>query len=317
MKKLLCSITGLLILVCGAHAQQAINVVTPYPAGGGLDVLARLVTQKMTEQSSEVFFVDNKAGANGSIGSKFVAQSKPDGKTFLFGVDVVTTVNPFLYPKDPGYSPEKDLRILCGVASQATVLVVHPDFKARTVKAFVAYAKQQGLTYGSGGIGSAAHLAMEFLSAETGGLKLTHVPYKGAPPALMDQLAGRLDASFVTLPAALPYIKSGKLVALAVASPQRVSLLPNVPTMIEQGYRGFEVETIAMVMVPSKMSIEISSRIEKMVVQALADPSLQEQINAVGWEPKPAMTGVMATAWADEARARWGKLIKDKGIKTE
>lgn len=302
-------------LVFAVHAQPATSLIVPFPAGGSLDGLARIVAQKMAQQTGESFVVENRAGANGSIASRFVAQSRPDGSTLLFGVDIVTTVNPFLYPSDAGFSPDRDLKILRGVAVQDSVLVVHPAFAARTVKQFVEYARQHELTYGSGSMGSAAHLAMEYLGAQAGGLKLAHIPYKGAPPALLDLLAGRLQASFVVLPAALAHIRSGKLVALAVASPQRAAQLPDVPTMMEQGYEGFEVQTVAMVMAPQKMPADTAARVERMVAQALADPDTREQIAAAGWVPRPGMTGAEATAWADGARARWGRLIRDKGIR--
>lgn len=300
----------------GAHSQSVTTLMAPFPAGGSLDNLARIVSQKISEQTGDSFVVENRAGANGQIGSKAAAQANPDGKTWLFGVDSVISVNPFLYPKDAKFSPETDLKVVRGVALQPSILVVNPNVPAKNVKEFVAFAKQHDVTYGSGGIGSAAHLAMELLGSAAG-VKMTHVPYKGAPPAMMDLIAGRLQATFVALPNALPYVKSGKVVALAIASPQRSQQLPNIPTMAESGYPGLHVEVLSAVMVPSKTPPAIASKIESAVAKALADPSVQERIAATGWTPTPDMSGSEATKWIEQAKAQWGVIIKQKDIRAE
>lgn len=299
-----------------ASAQAITTLVVPYTAGGAVDNVARIVAQKITDQTGEVFVIENRAGTNGVVGAKVVAKAKPDGKTWMFAADAVLSVNPFLYPRDPNFTPETDLRIVRGVAFQQSLLFVNQNFPAKNVKEFVQYARQNEVTYGSAGIGSPSHLTMELFGSETG-LKLIHVPYKGGPPAMVDLLGGRIQASFAAIPIALPYVQSGKVVPLAVAAPVRSPQLANVPTMNEEGFPGIEVETAAFVVLPGQTPADIAAKVEAMIARALADPVVQQRILAVGWTPAQDMTSSEALHWITRAKRRWGHVIREKGIKAE
>ena len=299
-----------------ARAQAAIQVIVPFPPGGGLDVLARRVTQAIQEQSGESFVVENRPGANGLIGAKSVAAGRTDGRTWLFADGSTLTINPSLYARDPAFDPQRDLRTVLAVGFLPSVLVVHPGLGPRTLKDFIDYARASEVPYVSGGIGAAGHLNMEYLGS-IAGLKLRHIPYKGGAPAMTDLIAGQVPAGFGVLPGALSHIRSGKLVALAVSSRQRASQLPAVPTVGESGYPGFEVEAGYFVMVSAKTPDASAKEIEAKVRRVLVDPAMQETIRALGFEPASGMSSTGAVKWLDAEQAKWSMLIREKNIKAE
>jgi tripartite-type tricarboxylate transporter receptor subunit TctC len=301
----------------GAQSAGVTTVVAPFPAGGTLDVLARIITQKLGETTKETFIVDNRPGANGSIGAKVVAKAKPDGKTWLVADGAVVTINPFLYPPDASFVADKDLRPVRALADQPLVLVVKPDFQAKTVKDFIALAKQRELTYASGGIGSSGHLAMSYLSGIVGGLRFSHIPYKGGPQVTQALITGEVDSGFIILPNVLPYIKDGKLLAIAVSSAKRSPILPNVPTMIESGYAGYEIENPYFAWLPAGVSEETLKKVDAMVLSALSDPGVQQRIRATGLEPNLGMGPAESKQWLAAKRVVWEKVIRDNHIKPE
>lgn len=172
------------------------TIVVPFPVGGALDAAARVLTQKVNDKSGESFVVENKVGANGMIGAKAAAKAKPDGKTILIADGAVVTINPFLYPADSTFSAERDLRPVRTIATQPMALVVKPSFPANSVNDFIALARKELLTYSTAGIGTSGHLTMSYLSSVTGGLKLSHIPYRGGPQATQALLAGEVNAMF-------------------------------------------------------------------------------------------------------------------------
>ena len=307
-------------VVSNASIAQPANVTTvvvPFPAGGILDVLARIVAQKLGDETKEPYVVENKPGANGMIGAKAAAKSKPDGKTWLIADSAPVTVNPFLYPADPTFSADKDLRPVRALAGQQLVLIVKNDFAAKTVKDFVDLAGKREITYASGGIGSSSHLAMSYLNGIVGGLQFRHIPYRGGPQTIQSIVSGEVESGFIILPLALPFIKEGRVVALAVSGAKRSPHLPNVPTMIESGYRSFEVENPTFAWLPSGVPDETARKVDQLLVSVLSDPAVAERIRAMGLEPTTSMGEAESRKWLAANRAIWEKVIRENNIKAE
>jgi len=301
----------------GARAQSTTQAIVPFPPGGALDALARMVTQAVGEQTKENFVVENRPGANGLIGAKAVAASKPEGKTWLFADASTMTVNPTLYPKDPAFDAQRDLRAVIALGFMPSVLTVHPSLGPRTLNEFVELARREEVPYVSGGIGATVHLSMEYFSGAAGVLKLRHVPYKGGAPAMTDHIAGQVPAGFGVFGGALPHIRAGKLVALAVSGRQRMPQLPAVPTVAESGYPGFEVEVGYYVMLAGRTPDNVARDVEARVRRALGDAGLQERIRALGIEPAPSMSSADALKWIATEHDKWAKVIREKGIRAE
>jgi tripartite-type tricarboxylate transporter receptor subunit TctC len=293
------------------------TVVAPFPAGGIIDVLARIITQKLGDATKESYIVENKPGANGMIGAKAAGKSKPDGKTWLIADSAPVTVNPFLYPADPQFSAEKDLRPVRALANQQLVLIVKKDSPAKTVSDFIELAKKREITYASGGVGSSSHLAMSYLNGVVGGLQFRHIPYRGGPQTIQSIVSGEVDSGFIILPLALPFIQQGQVVAIAVSGAKRSAHLPNVPTMIESGYRTFEVENPYFAWLPSGVPDEVVRKVDQLLLSALSDPAVSERIRAMGLEPMTSMGEAESRKWLATNRDIWRKVIHDNNIKPE
>ncbi len=293
---------------------QVVQVVVPFPAGGPLDSLARIVTAKLTAPG-DAYVVDNRAGANGMIGAKFVGAAQADGKTWLMADGALMSVNPKLYPKDPNFDVERDLTPVAGLVFQPSILVVNANSPWKTLQEFVAAAKVKTMNYASGGIGSTGHLTME-LFASAAGIAPAHVPYKGAAPAMNDLLGGQVDAAFVSVGGAIGHVRSGKLRALAVSGAQRLATIPDVPTAAEAGLPGFQVQGAYFLLVPSKTSARDMKAISDKVIQAVSAADTQEKIRAIGMDPKP-MSMEDAAKWLATDKARMAKTIAEKNIKAE
>ncbi len=306
----------LLVLFSVAAKAQTLAIV-PFPPGGGLDALTRLVTQAVAEQTKENVVVENRSGANGLIGAKAVAAAKPDGRTWLFADASTMTVNPNLYPKDPAFDAHRDLRPVLALAFMPSVLTVHPGLGPKSLKEFVELARQQEIPYVSGGVGATGHLSMEYFDSFAGGLKLRHIPYKGGAPAMTDHIGGQVPAGFGVFAGALPHIRSGKLVALAVSGKQRTPQLPAVPTVIESGYPGFEMEVGYFLLIPSKTPDGATREVEARVRRALAEAAVQERIRALGMEPAQAMSSEEGARWISREHDKWAKVIREKNIRVE
>jgi tripartite-type tricarboxylate transporter receptor subunit TctC len=307
------------VLSSTAFAQQAdlTKVIVPFPAGGVLDVLARIFTQKLGDVTKEPYIVENKPGANAMIGANLVAKAKPDGKTWLIADSAPVTVNPFLYPADPQFSADKDLRPVRALAGQQLVLIVKKDFPAKTVKDFIDLAKEREITYASGGIGSSSHLAMSYLNGIVGGLHFRHIPYRGGPGTIQAIVSGEVDSGFLILPLALPFIQQGQVVAIAVSGAKRSAHLPSVPTMIESGYRTFEVENPIFAWLPSGVPDTTAKKVDELLLTALKDPAVAEHIRAVGLEPMTTMGEGESRKWLATNRRIWQKVIQENNIKPE
>ena len=229
-----------LLLFFSTTVRAQTQAIVPFPPGGALDALTRIMAQTTGEQGKETIVVENRPGANGLIGAKAVAAGKPEGRIWLFADASTLTVNPTIYPKDPAFDAHRDLRAVMALGFMPSLLTVHPALGPKTLKEFIELARREEIPYVSGGIGATGHLSMEYFAGVAGGLKLRHVPYKGGAPAMTDHIGGQVPAGFGVYAGALPHVRSGKLVALAVSGKQRSAQLPAVPTVSESGYPGFD-----------------------------------------------------------------------------
>ncbi|MGC3985815.1 MAG: tripartite tricarboxylate transporter substrate binding protein [Pseudorhodoferax sp.] len=312
--------TGLLAatLSFGAAAQSGkpIEWVVGYAAGGGSDAVARATAEAMTKTLGAPVIVNNKPGAATNIAAEYAVRAK-DVENTVFTADFATlAVNPFLFPKLP-YSAEKDLKPVGLLARFPLVLVVGPQVPASNWKEFVAWAKAQNgnVNYASAGVGSPHHLATELL-AEQGGLKLTHVAYKGAAPAVADVLGGQVPFMLVDTASGNQFVLSGKLKAIGVASAQRIASLPNVPTLAEQGLAGYEAYAWQGLTVPAGATDATVARYSRALQEALASPTVKAGYEALGVEGLPGTPEQMA-AYVKQERERWGRVIRANNIRID
>ncbi|CAG2149541.1 Bug family tripartite tricarboxylate transporter substrate binding protein [Cupriavidus numazuensis] len=296
-----------------AWPSQPIRWVVPYPAGGGTDVVARTLGQAITPALGKQVVIDNRPGAATIVGADAVAHAKPDGYTVLTADTATLAANPSLYKKLP-YNADKDFVHVGMIARFPLVLVATPNFPAKTLKEVIEYAQKNPgkVNFASPGPGSPHHLAMELFMDQTH-IKMTHVPYKGAAPAVQDLLAGQVDLMFVDLASGQQNVTAGKLRALGVATPKRLAMLPNVPTVAEGGVAGFEAFAWQGVVAPAGTPKPIVTRLNAELVKALKSPDVQKRMEGVGVEPVSSTPEEFAQ-YAHAEAERWGKLIKAKGI---
>ena len=296
------------------YPNKPVKVLIGFPPGQATDTLGRAVAQKLQEAWGQQFFVDNKPGASGSIATQMAMSSPADGYTLLVSSSGVLAVNPWLFTKLP-YDPVKDLTPVAGIAVVPLVLVTNPAFPPTTVRELAAAAKAKPgtINYASSGIGITNHLVMAmFLSAS--GTEMTHVPYKGGPPALTDLMGGQVNVMFETSVSAIPFVKQGRLRALAVSSAERVGAIPDVPTVSEAGFPGFVGVPWICVMAPANTPEPIVRKLNAEINKILAMPSVREQFAQQGVLPMvqtPAELGSFIKA----EMAKWGKAVKDSGAK--
>jgi len=302
-----------LVAAQGYPNKPVIVVVSTVP--GPLDAFARIVCQKLQESLKQPFVVENKAGAGGNIAADYVAKANPDGYTLLFAIDTTFTVNPGLYKSHLPFNPDKDFATISVPVTYAQMLTVPPAIPVKTVGDFMALAKQKPLTYASGGNGSPSHLVAAYFYSDAG-VQMTHVPYKGTGQSVIDALAGRVDSLFAVTSGVLPYVKDGRLRALAVSSAKRSPLAPDVPTIAESGYPVFDVSFAYALMAPAGTPPEIVKMLNREVQKALAAPDVVEKDQK--WDY--AVTGFdekQSAAWLREMRGKWTKVIDQQGIKIE
>src|SRR5213080_5273257 len=257
-----------------AHAQnyptRAITLVIPFAPGGSTTIVGRVIADKMSELLGEKVVVDNRPGAGGTVGTRAVAKSEPDGYTLVLGYTGTLAIGPSLY-KNAGYDPRKDFAPIGLIGNAPNSLVVHPSFPANTIAELIAYAKANPgkVNFGSAGAGTASHITGEYFAASAG-IKLVHIPYKGTGPALTDLLGGHIPMAFAPIPASHPNVSAGKLRALAVTSITRSGLLPDVPTMIEAGLSGFDASLSYGLVAPAGTPRPIIDKLNKALRDALA-----------------------------------------------
>ncbi len=295
---------------------KPVRLIVPFAAGGNVDITARQIAPGMSESLGQNIIVDNRVGAGGIIAAELVAKSAPDGYTLMMGSNSTVSVAPSLYPKIP-YHPVRDFAPISLVATTPFVLVVHPSVPAKTVKELVALAKATPgrMSMASGGTGSANHLVGELFQSLTGA-KFTHIPYKGAGPAGVDLMAGQVDLLFDQLSSSVGPIKSGRIRALAVASPARAAVFPDIPTTKEAGLPGFEVINITGVLAPAGTPAEVVNKLNAAILKVLSLPATKERFAGLALEPAPS-TPEQFSAYIKEDFARWTKVVKDANIKVD
>jgi tripartite-type tricarboxylate transporter receptor subunit TctC len=298
-----------------SYPAKPIKIIVPVPPGGGVDILARAIGQKLSEALKVPVIPENKPGASAAVGTDLLAKSAPDGYTLMMAYTAHAT-NPYLNPNLP-YDTEKDFAAVALVGYIPLVLVVHPSVPAHSVKELIALAKAKPgqLQFASGGAGAGAHLSGE-LFRNLADVDVTHVPYKGNAPALVDLLGGQVTMMFDTVNTAMPHVKAGKLRLLATTTAQRSSMAPDVPTMIESGLPGFEVSAWYAVLAPARTPRDVIARLNAEINRALADPEMKSRFAAqgvefVGGSPE------QAEAFIRNEGARWQKIIKAAGMKAD
>jgi len=296
------------------YPTRAIKLVVPYAAGGPTDVLARLVADYLGRDLKQTVVVENKPGAQGAIAADMVSRADPDGYTLFVTAASIMVLNPLLYKK-LSYDPQKDLRMLSVVTDLPVVMEVHPSVPAQTVKEFVAYAKANPgkLNFGSAGTGGTIHLAGEMFK-QIAGVEMTHVPYKGAGPALTDLLSGNIQVMFDTLSTALPPVRSGLLRPLGVSSRERSPDLPDVPTVIESGYPDYQVGVWFGLAGPSKLPEDVVKTVMGSMDRALNDNAFRASLERIGFPVLRPKTVKEINEFVDADRERWSKVIKAQNI---
>ncbi len=284
-------LASLAVLLAGgvAHAadypERPVQLVIPFPPGGSIDVLGRLLSRELQVRLGQPFVVENKAGAGTAIAAQQVARAKPDGYTLLLSSNSTYTLNPALMPK-PGYDPVEAFEPVAMVANVALVLVVNNQVPAKTLGEFVSLAKAESgrYAYGSFGNGTAAHFAGEMLAATTG-VPLLHVPYRGSAMAMTDLVGGQIPAVIDSVVAAAPHIRSGKIRPLAVTTAKRTALLPDVPTIAESGYPGFELGAWIALVGPRGLPADVKLKVSQALQDALGNAEVRKQLIAAGFDP--------------------------------
>ena len=303
----------------GAYAQtyptKPVRVVVAFTAGGTTDILTRLVSQQLSERLKQQFVIDNKPGAGGNIGTEMVVRSAPDGYTMIVNSVGPIAVNPTLYSK-LSYNPLTDLMPVVQIAEVPNVLVVHPSVSANTVEEFIAYAKANPgkLNYGSTGVGTSSHLS-GYMMAKRAGFEATHIAYKGAD-AVRDLLAGRIQFMFATIPSVMPQIQAGKLRPIAVSSAKRSRSMPDVPTIAEKGFPGFEAGSWFGFFVPKGTSESVISVLNKHVNEIIAIPAIEQQLISAGADPVGG-TSAQFSQFVRREYEKWKIIVVESGARAE
>lgn len=294
---------------------RPVKLVVGYAAGGATDVIARLVAVKLGERLGQPVVVDNRAGANSNVGAEVVAKSPPDGYT-LYVFTIANTINASLYGK-LGYDPQKDFEPIGLIAKIPNILVVNNQLPVRSVADYVRFAKESkdGITFASSGSGSSIHLSGEMFKMQTQ-LNMLHVPYKGSAPAVTDLLGGQVQSMFDNTPSALPHVQAGRLRAIAITSTQRSPLLPDVPTVAESGFPGFDVQSWFGLAAPAGTPRPVIDRVNTALNQVLAEPDMRRRLQEMAATPVPGTPEQMRSFSAGEVQ-RWREVVKASGAKAE
>ena len=297
----------------GAYPAKPVRVIVS-TVPGPLDAFARIIGEKLSTSLKQPFIIENKAGAGGNIAAEYVKSQAPDGYTLLFAIDTTFTVNPALYKKLP-FDPEKDFATISVPVTYAQMLTVNPTVPVKNVSELVALSKQKPLSYASGGNGSPSHLAgAYFLSVAN--TDMTHIPYKGTGQSVIDVIGGRVDTLFAVTSGVLPQVQGGKLKALAVSSPKRSPLAPDVPTIAEVGYPGFDVQFAYALMAPAGTPDEIVQLLNREVQKAMRDPDVIEKNRIADYAPTN-LDPKQSAVWLRENREKWTGVIRKANITAE
>jgi tripartite-type tricarboxylate transporter receptor subunit TctC len=299
------------------YPTRPVTLVVPYAAGGGNDLVARVVAERMSRALGQQIVIENRGGAGGSIATRQVARTAaPDGYTLLIGGTGTLAADPTLYA-NVGYDPRRDFAPVGLIATSPLVLVVHPSVPAASVQELIALAKKEPgrVNYASAGAGSGIHLAAELFAAMTG-IKLTHIPYKGSAPALNDLIGGHVAMYFSSLPPAVALVRDGKVRALAVTGPTRSSVFPELPTVAEAGVSGYEAVLHYGIVAPAGTPRAIVERLNRELRLALASDDVRARLATAGAEPL-ASTPEEYAADIDREETKWSRIVKQAGVKAE
>lgn len=299
-----------------AYPTKPVRLVVPFPPGGSTDIVARIVSQKLGERIGQPLVVENRGGAGGTIGTEAVAKAVPDGYVLGFASTSTHAVAPSVYTK-LGYDPVKDFAPISLVAVTPYLLVANPKLEMKSLKEFVAYVKPRPgkFNYASAGTGSTTHLAMEMLKSAAG-LFILHIPYNGNGPAGTAVIAGDVEFLFGSLPAVLPHAKSGRVRPLAVGTPKRSPSLPEVPTVAESGFPGFDASLWLAIMAPAGTPAPVIDRLHKEIVAVVRSPDAADALNKAGAEPITS-TPAELTSMVKDGVQKYAKAVQQAGVKPE
>ena len=297
------------------YPSRSIRLLVPFAAGGGADATARIITPRLHEAMGQAWVVDNRGGAGGNLAADIVAKADADGYTIFLGFNTVLTVNPTLY-KLP-FNVEKDFQPVTLLATAQYIMVLHPSVPAHNLKEFIAAAKQKPGTFNfsSGGTGTPLHMAAELFSKRAG-IKMVHVAYKGGGPAATAVLGGEVQVLFGSIAASMPHVKSGRLKAFATTGVRRSKVAPELPTMIEEGFPGFDVGSWYAFLAPANTPSNIIRRLHDESHKVIAMPDVQQALSRQGLEPEASTPQELAARIKRET-ATWAQVIKEAGIKAE
>lgn len=293
---------------------RPITLIVPFPPGGPTDAMARRLAEKLREPLKQNVIVENRSGAGGNIGSEYVASAKPDGYTLLFGTSGPLAINVSLY-KRQGYNPETSFAPIIRLGHLPNILVVNPSVPVNNAAELIAYAKQHPdkLSYASSGNGASSHLA-GILFNQMAGTQIMHIPYKGTGPALNDLLGGQVSMSFTDILTALPYIKAGKLRAIGLASAQRSDALPDLPTLSEQGLKGYDVSVFFGIVAPKGTPADVVDTLNQAFKTALADPGIKQTLHSQGIVEAQDQSQQGLSAFITTEVPKWRELIKSANV---
>jgi tripartite-type tricarboxylate transporter receptor subunit TctC len=308
-----------LALTCApAEAQdypnKPVRIIVPFAAGGPTDIVGRIIGAKLSELLGQQFYVENKGGAGGNLGADAVAKSAPDGYTLLVATVSTHAINPGLYTKMP-YDPIRDFEPIAQVGVTPTLLSVHPSIPAKDIRSLIALIKENPgrYTYGSSGLGSILHLCGEQFKALAGGLNIVHVPYRGSAPMMGDLVGGQISMAFDATPTAMPQAQSGAIRALGAGMAQRMRAMPELPTLQEQGLKGFECYTWNAILAPAGTPQPILDKLSAAIIRALDDPTVIKRLQEAGVDPTPGRGAKETADFIKAELAKWAPIIKASG----